>query len=110
VRGTASGEGARASPQPLEAETAPEASAAPSFLQGAPRGELGEPASAAEPLTLISRAPLGRLHGAGTIQAAHHCLDRLSASLAAEEQQLITDHSTLDDGWARFHAVVEEKR
>jgi predicted RNase H-like nuclease (RuvC/YqgF family) len=75
----------------------------------APRGEFGVPTRASGPLALISEAPLGRLHGVDAIQAAHRCLDRLSASLAGEEQRLSVECSTLDEGWARFHAAVEEK-
>jgi hypothetical protein len=85
---TASGEGERSSRQPLDLKTTPEASMAPNPPWGAPRGELGESSRGVKSLALISRVPLGGLCGADAIQAAHLCLDQLSASLVVEEQRL----------------------
>jgi hypothetical protein len=107
---TTGGEGVHVSPEPLEMEVTPRASAAHSTSQGAPRSSHGVPLRAAWTLAQTGGAPLGRLYCTDTIKAAHRCLDQLGASLEAEERRLDAERATLAKAWTRFHTAVEEKR
>jgi hypothetical protein len=59
---------------------------------------------------VVGRPTGGEPRSATAIQAAHRCLDKLGADLAAAEEELDVERTRLAEAWSKLHEVVENSR